>query len=70
MCDPVQGKGEPHRGSSSRPVWTAALVTFVIMGVSKDSDHVTKIEGSRVKEMSVIQGQNEAVAQECSEKER
>lgn len=34
------------------------------------SDHMTKIEGSRVKEMSVIQGQNEAGAQEGSEKER
>lgn len=31
---------------------------------------MTKIEESRVKEMSVIQGQNEAVAQESSEKER
>lgn len=35
-----------------------------------DSDHTTKIEGSRVKEMSAIQGQNEVVGQESSKKER
>lgn len=35
-----------------------------------DSDHMTKIERSRVKEMSAIQGQNEAVAQESSKKGR
>lgn len=33
-----------------------------------DSAHMTKIERSRVKEMSAIQGQNEAVAQESSKK--
>lgn len=35
MCDTTQSKEELQRVYSSRPVWTAAPVTFVIMGVSK-----------------------------------
>lgn len=35
VCDTTQSKAEQRRVYGSRPVWTAALLTFVIMGVSK-----------------------------------